>query len=260
MPDMIPVNEGAVVRGDTPAVRDPPASTMDLIAAVLRDQSITTGKVEIIERLTALMEREREQQRKELFQESLRLCQMEMPRVEKNGLVALSSGKPIYNYAKLEDLDACIRPIYERHGFSVTFDAPMAQDGGKIRNVAHFSCAGHTEVAEITAAASNRSAGNLTLTDAQKVKQTITECRRHLLEMFFNVITVGADAPKDDPITQSQADDIRTRMNDLSQSKPGNLLRKLCEKYGVERPEEIKDGDLAAATLDVEATERKLAK
>lgn len=198
----------------------------------------------------------RAETRKERFDEALRRCQMEMPRVSKGGKVMTKDGREIYSYAKLEDLDACIRPIYQKHGFTVMFDAPQAIEGGKIRNVARFSCAGHTESVEITAAASNRSAGSVTLTDAQKVKQTITECRRHLQEMFFNIITEGADdRVEEDAITQDQADDIRTRMNDLKQSAPGVLLKRLCEKHGVNRPEELRKSQYEQAIKDVEATE-----
>ena len=52
------------------AMAESAPSAMELIAAVIRDQSITTDKVEIIERLSALMERQQAQQRKERFQEA----------------------------------------------------------------------------------------------------------------------------------------------------------------------------------------------
>ena len=232
-----------------------PVSIEVLVAQIAQSDSMTTEKVEVIERLVALMERREGQQRKERFQEALRLCQMEMPRVEKNGLVKLGTGKVIYSYAKLEDLDACIRPIYQGHGFSVAFDAPMAAEGGKIRNVARFSCAGHTETIEITAAASNRSAGNLTLTDAQKVKQTITECRRHLLEMFFNVITVGADeAPKDDLITENQALDIHAQLTDIKAD-----MAKFYRLFDVTRLEELRASQLTEVYARIKQAKEKRA-
>lgn len=232
-------------------------SVLALIEKISQTPNLTLEQIAVIRELVQLQNEQNAQHRKELFDESLRLCQAEMPRVEKHGIVTTSTGKRIYDYAKLEDLDACIRGLYQSHGFSVNYDAPMSSDGGKIRNIARFSAHGHTEAREISASASNRSAGNLTLTDAQKVKQTITECRRHLLEMFFNVITKGADDPlAADLITQGQADDIRTRMNDIQQTKPGILLSKLCVKYGVVRPEELKVSQLVEALTDVETTER----
>jgi hypothetical protein len=233
-------------------------SLEQLVVTMANSADMTTQKVEVLERLMAMMERRDEQRRKEIFDEALRLCQSEMPRVAKNGLIDPKGAK--IPYARLEDLDACIRPIYQKHGFTVTFDAPNSPDGAKIRNVARFSCAGHTEALEITASPSNRNTGRLSMTNAQAVKQTITECRRHLQEMFFNIITEGADEQKNEPITQGQADDIRTRMNDLPQSAPGVLLQKLCRKYGIERPEELGTDQYEAACRDVELTERQKAK
>lgn len=245
-------NEVAIRQESTVAVQDTPESVLSIIARVASDPRGVN--VEVMERLLAMKERIDAQSRKEQFDEALRRCQMEMPRVAKNGLID-PKGAAI-PYAKLEDLDACIRPIYQKHGFSVSFDAPQSHDGLKIRNVARFSCAGHTETLEITAAPSNRPTGRLSLTNAQAVKQTITECRRHLQEMFFNIITEGADEPKEDPITQNQADDIRTRMNDLPQRQPGVLLKLLCQKYGVNRPEEIRSSQLDEVLKDVANTER----
>ncbi len=207
---------------------NPQVAMIQMIERAARDPLVNVDK---LERLFELQERTAAQGRKERFQEALRLCQMEMPRVEKNGLVSTKEGRQIYSYAKLEDLDACIRPIYQKHGFTVSYNAPMAVDGGKIRNVANFSCAGHTECPEITAAPSNRSAGNITLTDAQKVKQTITECRRHLLEMFFNIITIGAEEQKDDPITENQAHDLQSAFEEVGGNKAAFLKMLDAESF-----------------------------
>jgi hypothetical protein len=193
----------------------PSTSTVaEIIGKLALMPSLTLEQVAVVERLVAVQERQDAQRRKEAFEEALRRCQMEMPRVEKNGLID-PKGAAI-PYAKLEDIDACIRPIYQRHGFTVTFDAPQSADGGKIRNIARFSCAGHTETLEMTAAPSNRPTGRLALTNAQAVKQTITECRRHLQEMFFNIITKDAEVPKEETITEDQA---RTLLSGLEETK-----------------------------------------
>lgn len=245
-----------LIQTETRAVQETaPVSLEVLVAQIAQSDSMTTEKVEVIERLVALMERREAQQRKERFQEALRLCQMEMPRVEKNGLVATAAGKRIYSYAKLEDLDACIRPIYQEHGFTVSFDAPMAADGGKIRNVARFTCAGHTEAVEITAAPSNRATGQMGLTDAQKVKQTITECRRHLLEMFFSIITVGADeTPEDELITEQQVMDINTELTDIKADFP-----RFYRLFGVTKLEELRAGQLTEVYARIKQAKEKRA-
>lgn len=194
-----------------------------IIQKVTETPTLTGEHVAVIERLVALQERQEARTRKDAFDAAHRECVKEMPRVDKNGHVKTSAGAKIYSYARLEDLDASIRPIYERHGFGVSYDAPMATDG-KIRVTAVFTCAGHSERREISASPSNRSAGGVNLTDAQKTKQTITECRRHLLEMFFNIITEDADAPpKENPITQDQADDIAAALEETRSNKAAFL-------------------------------------
>jgi len=169
-----------------------------------------------LERLFDLDQRVKAQTRKELFDAALAACQSEMPRVKKNGLIDYrTKDKPNaaqIPFARLEDLDACIRPVYQSHGFSVRYDAEA--DQGKMRVVAYFSCAGHTEKAEMTVSAdAGQNRGPV-----QAAKASITQVRRHLLEMFFNVITEGADEDqhKDEPtITQAQADSLRDALAEV---------------------------------------------
>lgn len=242
-----------ISRADAPAL-----SVMSIIDKLASTPTVTMEQVTIVRELVAMQREQEAQQRKERFHEALRLCQSEMPRVAKNGLIDPKGAK--IAYAKLEDLDACIRPTYQRHGFSITFDAQSSPDGAKIRNIATFSCAGHSQTLEITASPSNRNTGRLTMTNAQAVKQTITECRRHLQEMFFNIITEDADSiPGPEPITQNQADDIRTRVTDIELSRKmakGSMLSILCRKCGVEKPEEINTEQLANVIGRVEFEEK----
>jgi len=228
-----------------------------LEALVVRGMNDPSFDVDKLERLMALMERREVQQRKERFDSALAECQAKMPRITQHGVIDMG-GKGKIGYAKLEDVDACIRPIYSAHGFSVRYDAPVNTDG-KIRIVGHFSCAGHTESMEITFPPDSGPGRNA----AQAVASSVAYGRRHLLKMFFNLIEEGADkngAKTEDvtPITQDQADDIRTRMNDLRQSRDGILLEKLCRIYKVNRPEELRVSQLKAVMKDVSDTEARL--
>jgi hypothetical protein len=152
-----------------------------------------------------------------------------------------------------------MRPIYQAEGFSVTWDAPPSPDG-KIRVVGEFTAYGHSEKREWSCSP-DASGGKQS---PQAVGSTVSYGKRYLSIMFWNVVTEGEDtngAKREDtePITQDQADTIRTRMNDLPQSKPGNLLGKLCQKHGVEKPEAIRKSQYKDVIADVEATERRFA-
>ena len=209
----------------------------EIIAKIAQTPSLTLESVQALTKLVELQERQDAQRRKERFDQALLRCQSDMPRVTKHGFIDPKGAN--VPYARLEDVDAAIRKIYQGHGFTVTYDAPMAADGGKIRNVARFSCAGHTEAQEITAAPSNRATGRLQLTDAQKVKQTITECRRHLLEMFFNIITVGADEQGAEPIPESEARKVQDALESIG-AGAGTALRAAFNKtFGIERVDDL---------------------
>ncbi len=229
---------------------------MELIQQAL-EMPATDGlnKVEIIERLYALKERDDVQRRKELFQDAHRRCEDKMPRIAKNGMVKLSNNGG-YTYAKLEDVDTAIRKIYLEEGFTVSYDAPRIGDNfGLIRNVATFTCHGHSENREFTVPPDTGPGRS----PVQAVKSSVTAARRHLVEIFFNLIEEGADeAGRGDmtPISQEQADDIRTRMNDLPQSQPGVLLAKLCTKYRVGQVELLRATQLESVLSDVASTEK----
>jgi hypothetical protein len=230
-------------------------SLVDVIGKIAQTPNLTLESVAALTQLVELQERKESQERKERFFEALARVQKLAPRILKDGLMDRGPGKGQIAYAKREDVDAAMRPIYQAEGFSVTWDSPMID--GKIRVVGRFTAFGHTEEREWWCApdASGGKQG------PQAAGSTVSYGQRYISIMFWDVITEGADkngARREDvePISQGQADDIRTRMNDLPQRAPGVLLTKLCEKYGVTRPEELRVAQLDAAVRDVENTEK----
>jgi hypothetical protein len=216
--------------------------------------------VDKLERLVALQERREEQTRKEAFEAALLRVQMKAPRILQNGMMDRGSGGKI-PYAKREDIDAVMRPLYQAEGFTVTWDGPLSADGSRINVTGRFTCGGHTEE-RVWPCAPDPSGGK---TGPQAVSSTIAYGKRQISKMVWDIIEEGLDkngAKHQDvtPITQDQADDIRTRMNELPQSKPGIFLEKLCRKYGVGRPEELRVSQLDNALADVAATVDRSAK
>lgn len=224
-----------------------------LISRAMADESFD---VEKLERLIALKERMDAQTRKEMFEAALLRVQKAAPRIHKDGLMDRGPGKGQISYARREDIDAMMRPIYQAEGFSVTWNSPMGPDG-KIRVIGKFSAHGHTEEREWSCSP-DTSGGKQ---NPQAAGSTVSYGQRYISKMMWDVIEEGEDtngaARKDvEPISQNQADDIRTRMNDLTQSRPGGLLAKLCQKHAVNRPEDIRISQLAEVLKDVENTER----
>jgi len=55
-------------------------------------------------------------------------------------------GKGQIHYARREDIDLMLRPIYQAEGFTVTWNAPI--NDNRIQVVGSFTAFGHTETRE----------------------------------------------------------------------------------------------------------------
>ena len=99
-------------------------------------------------------------------------------------------------YAKLETIDAAMRPIYTVHGFSVRFGSAPAPTEGYIRitcTVAH--AAGYFEENYLDAPITNTGSqgGRMATTGVQAVGSAVTYLRRYLLMMVFNIVLADED-------------------------------------------------------------------
>jgi hypothetical protein len=99
-------------------------------------------------------------------------------------------------YAKLEDIDREMRPIYTRHGFSVRYGSAPSPSEGTIRltcTVAH--AAGYFEENYLDAPLGNPGSqgGRTATTPVQSVGSAVTYLRRYLLGMVFNIVLADDD-------------------------------------------------------------------
>jgi hypothetical protein len=99
-------------------------------------------------------------------------------------------------YAKLETIDAAMRPIYTRHGFSVRYGSAPAPAEGYIRltcTVAH--AAGYFEENYLDAPLGTHGSqgGRTATTPVQSVGSAVTYLRRYLLGMVFNIVLADDD-------------------------------------------------------------------
>jgi hypothetical protein len=139
------------------------------------------------------MQREMEHdQARRAFNQAMADAQAVMPPVVRSATNTHLRNK----YAKLEDMDREMRPIYTDHGFSVRFGSAPAPFEGYIRitcTVAHAS--GYFEEnyldAPITAVGSQ--GGKTATTSVQAVGSAVTYLRRYLLGMVFNIVLADED-------------------------------------------------------------------
>lgn len=142
-------------------------------------------------------------------------------------------------YAKYEDIDAKVRPIYTAEGFSVSFTSKKGSDGVTYYGtLSHVD--GHSRTAEIELPPDKSGSKN----DIQAKGSTISYAKRYLLTMLLNIVTADEDDDGDsaDPISQGQVDEIRALVEDTSSD-----IKKFCEYMNVKSIAGIQQKDFKKA-------------
>lgn len=125
-------------------------------------------------------------------------------------------------YAKLEDIDRLIRPIYTKHGFSLSFnngEMPIPQVR-VLCTVAHID--GHSEMKQLDGYLDNAGPkGIKNKTDMQGLGSSVSYLRRYLTCMIFNVVLFNED---DDAARRNKAaaanDKFTSKVNEQAKNPP----------------------------------------
>lgn len=227
---IVPINQQGEV-----AV-NPQEMTLESFAMMMaKDPALDAQKLQTI---MVMLQQGRAEQRREKFFDALKRVQDKAPRITKHGLMDRGQNKGLITYAKREDIDAVMRPIYQAEGFSVNWDAPS--NDGKIRVVGRFTAHGHTEEREWSCSP-DTSGGKQ---NPQAVNSTVSYGQRTISIMFWDIITEDADKNGQkledlEPIKQAQADDIRDSLVEIKAN-----MEKFYKVFGVTKLEEIKVGQL----------------
>jgi ERF superfamily len=190
------------------ALRRESATILDTIARAASDPAVDVAK---LERLLALQESYMADQRRKAFMAALARLQARLPQITKSGTILDRDGGLRNKYAKIEDIDAAIRPICADEGFAFAFDSQPKPAG------IEYSCAmshrdGHTETKTLVLPVDTGAGRNA----VQSIGSTTSYARRYLLGMHLNLITRDED---DDgnasgalPVTAEQAAHLRKEL------------------------------------------------
>ena len=162
-----------------------PDSMMNFIALALENPAIDATK------LKALLDMQREvvaDQARVSFNAALHQAQAEMPRVKKNGTVELGGGKG-YAFATWSDMDTALRPILDRHGFTLSFNMASKDGGGAVVTGILTHVAGHSKEVSLPLALDSGPGRN----NLQAMGSTLSYGKRYCAEMLFNIVREGAD-------------------------------------------------------------------
>ncbi len=107
-------------------------STMEMIARITSSPDFNAAKMDVVERLVALKERTDAQARENSYAAAMADLQAELPQIDKHGKIIVQ-GSLRSTYARIEDIDAQVRPYLAKHGFSFSWNTEAAPTPGEIR-------------------------------------------------------------------------------------------------------------------------------
>jgi hypothetical protein len=160
-------------------------SMMNFVAQALTDPAIDANKLEVLLRIQRDVVADAGVRQ---FTMALHEAQMEMPRVQKNGTITLG-GKGSIPFATWEDVDAILRPIMRKHGFSMSFTMETNPTGGFIVHGTLAHSAGHSKAYSMPLP-NDAGPGRNAL---QAAGSTLSYGKRYLAEMMFNIVRTGQD-------------------------------------------------------------------
>jgi hypothetical protein len=199
------------------AISERTGQMMDLVRIALNDDRISETKLEALLRMSRDIESDDARRQ---FNKALHDAQREMPRVKKNGTIDLGEDKQTGKkrgeipFATWEDVDAAVRPIMQRHGFSVTFSCEGKTEHGILWTATHRHVAGHSEQNSIVVPLDTGPGRS----PIQAAGSTQSYAKRYLVEAFYNIVRESQDddgrASGERYITEEQAEELRVLLNE----------------------------------------------
>lgn len=155
---------------------------IQVIAAAARDPSVD---IEKMERLWVMHEKLKARADEEAFNAAMNKAQGEMGRVS----VDAANQQTRSTYATYGQLDKAVRPIYTRHGFSISFNEGEGAPEGHARILAYVShSAGHTRTYKADIPNDGKGAkGGDVMTKTHATGSAHSYGRRYLLKDIFNI-------------------------------------------------------------------------
>lgn len=233
----------AVVTTNEKQLPEPVSDAAAMIQAIERAAVNPAVDVEKLERLFALQERMLARNSEAQFNIAMTAAQSDMGRISADAYNPSTKSK----YASYGKLDSVLRPIYTKHGFSLSFNEGISSKPLYVMVLCIVShTAGHSRTYQKEMPADGKGAKGgdvMTLTHASG--NAMSYGMRYLLKGIFNV-AIGEDdndgnAPSD-LITQSQAADLHALAEEVG-ADPQRFLKYM----GVARCADIKASDFQKA-------------
>lgn len=146
--------------------------------------------IDKLERMVAMQERMLNRDAEIAFNEAMRAAQSEMPSIR-----AISDNNQTNSkYAKLDNINRAIVPVYTNHGFSMSYDTAPSELDGCVKVIAILSHSqGHTRKYHYDLPMDKAGiAGKVNKTDIHARASSITYGQRYLTTLIWN-LAIGND-------------------------------------------------------------------
>lgn len=161
-------------------------SMMEMIMAAARDPAIDPAKLSaLLDVKERMMNKQAEFEANQAF---ARVCKA-MPRIKKNGLIDFGKGQKPIPYAKWEDVQDAIRPIYEAEKFTLSFDSEPKEGGGLLYHAILLHENGHSRKSSIPLPL-DTSGGKQNI---QGMGSSASYGQRYTTKQLFNLVFEGED-------------------------------------------------------------------
>lgn len=181
-----------------PAIVQPPqtetAAILAMIERAARDPAVDITK---IERLMEMRDRQEAKAAERAFNVSMNAAQGEMRPIGADALNPQTKSK----YATYAKLDSVLRPIYTKHGFSLSFDEDESPKADHIRVLCYVSHeGGHTRTYRKDMPADGKGAkGGDVMTKTHATGAAASYGARYLLKGIFNIAVGEEDKDGNEP-------------------------------------------------------------
>lgn len=204
-------------------VAKPEPSIGEMLVGVLQ-KGVTSENVAAVGELTKLYERMQDRQAKKEFATAFVELQIEIPKIVANKPVPGKGNTIKYKFAPLEEIDAQLRPIALKHGFTYAFSESDAQQQGRITKVCTVThVGGHSRSNPYTVRIGSGPPGS---TESQADGSAHSYAKRGALCDAFNIVVLHQDTDgraEGGSITAEQAQDLRRRVQETGSDEAGFL-------------------------------------
>lgn len=168
------------------SVTPEPVSLLQVIERASRDPNVDIDKME---RLMAMHERMTAKQAESEFNDAIVSCQNECGTISADATNPQTRSK----YATYAKLDKVLRPIYTKHGISISYSTEDSPKPEHIRVIAYVSRKGYTRKYQADMPADGKGAkGGDVMTKTHAAGAAMSYGARYLLKGIFN-ISIGED-------------------------------------------------------------------